>query len=472
MRGHNAALNAEYLANNPTEAMRKMVGALYETATYARGADAFDNSIDIWLIPDYDFMPKVLKHFGLSEENFLLAFKTYAKAFAQLWKYRSTGTRFTFDKATGKITLRSETPDKPDLVFTTRYIPGGPISFGRVLAINGFISNDYLNGLIKNYKRSEVPADWAKFGGTLHLHSSVLPRLYEELGVDSADEIFGSVKDYKDFDYKFMMSFGTFGGKYLPTGQYQFNDGQVVDILGRNKSGYPDVSDMPDLLKRELRKNIENRKNPAGKIFPHKDIFDLVVPTFKGRDLILACNADKATNKRCAANNYQVFRVKLLEEFDLDFNENDYGYPDAKSLYMQMYTVFAYAVVSLTGEPRIAPVKGYRLTFEPERDASLTIIIPLYIPARKGDWKPLKEFYVMDYRNDMYDTLTIDWQDEARTTPLRVTYNGPNDFLRTDEFLERIRFVRTETDEDFRRGLSIVQLKPARVIGFLREVHA
>ena len=232
---------------------------------------------------------------------------------------------------------------------------------------------------------------------------------------------------------------------------------------------------MPNQLKRELAKQIENRKNPTGRLLPHKDVFYLLTPRLKGKDLIRACNSSQEVNAKCAANNFQVFKTHLLDEFHIDFNQETHGYPDAKALYMQMHSL--YAVIHTPhgqNHREVASVWDGNLRGA-HGDPTFRMIIPPYNLQQS----PTNQFYVLLYIDVHlgYEVLDIQWQDEDETHPARVNYDGPDDFLRSNEFLERIDFVlSTNTPHDnLAEGLSIIQMNPVthvpRLIGWLYEVR-
>ena len=294
------------------------------------------------IIPEESFTPAILAEFGISLSTFKKAFEAYKFDFVNLW-ISNKNSRFALDQ-------NARTVIDGSLTFRASHLKLSQQNEGvrvNYVTIDGFISNPDLDELIKNYEPSRY-VSWKWPETPSYLHSKAVQKLFDDLGIVSFDEIFPTEVDVKDFTGKmelYVRSKQKQTGEMLRFPSYtpyvQKNGNQTIYVLDRDREGRPLLSEVPDLILRELRVKVENRKNPVGKAYPHKDLFKKIVTTdLEGRDLIKACNVSQEINEECNRNNFQLYKDRLAKEFDIRYYDNMAGYPDARTLYIQLHTSF------------------------------------------------------------------------------------------------------------------------------------
>lgn len=326
------------------------------------------------VIPSNEFSEQIFEFFGMSEDDFRRAFEVYAPMYNKLWTIPSD---VVLVKDMKEIILRD--PGEPhDLI---KYKIKEFV--WRSVVIHGFISTLELNDLIISYEPSKVDI--------VGIHSKYHQRLYQELGVRSREELFPTRSDYVQYA-KRMQDWA----KRLPQDavRYKLPDGQELMLLDL-EGGVRFFSDIPNALKDYLRGQIENRKNPVGRLPIHDNLQSQVFSELKGKALIKACNTSSRVNAICNQNNYQLYKDRLKSEFGIDFNADSKGYPDARSLYMQMHTV--YAVETDFGPKSVT--RGANRTGK--------IHVPPYYVRDEGPWLPVKEFYVIRYPDVTYPFIIV-----------------------------------------------------------------
>ena len=310
-----------------------------------------------WIIPAESFTPAILAEFGISLSTFKRAFEVYVFDFRKLWK-SSRNSQLVLDRK-ARTVIDGELTFQASRVKMSSLLPEGVGPWVNYITIDGFISNPDLDDLIKNYEPSEpIPWRWPKLH--TYLHSKAVQKLFDDLGVTSFDEILPTETDARDFMGKMELYLksiieakntsqiynkrtDTYRYLHESTSYVQKKGGQTIYILDRDQDGRPLFSEVPDLIVRELRTKMENRKNPVGKLLIHKDLFKMMVTSdLKGRDLIKACNIDQEINAKCNENDFALYKDRLWREFSISFDRNNHGYPDARTLYIQLHTSFSY----------------------------------------------------------------------------------------------------------------------------------
>ena len=305
---------------------------LFYLRTLAKNRDDQDLTVGygwFWVIPEEAFTPKILAHLGMSLETFKRVFWVYIDNFETLWTWRhQDGSLFVYDGNTNTVTKDGKTfkPSRQKM-YTNYYW----------VTINGFLAEPNLITLMKRYQQSDpIPDEW----DGAFLHSSGIAKLYADLGVSSFEEIFPTEADYDKFRFERRRFEENIRNN--PDLPYQFEvNGQVIYLLDRDENGKPLFSELPKRMVQELAVAIENRKNPVGKLLVHKDLFKMIVSgDLKGKELIRACNTSKEVNDRCNANDYALFKERLREEFNLDYDKEPEGFDNARQLYIHFHSVF------------------------------------------------------------------------------------------------------------------------------------
>lgn len=199
----------------------------------------------------------------------------------------------------------------------------------------------------------------------------------------------------------------------------------------------------------------ENKKNPVGHILPHKDLSrTIVTDDLRGKELIKKCNLSAEINRECNKNNYQLFKERLLTEFGVNFNEDSHGFPDARKLYMQMHEIFGLSRVyrEFTDEMKISAYgaaisENLRYGTTPLDIKEGKLWLPPYRPDKKGNWSPVKEFFVIIHTFDLPSSRSFLIEGlEGRSKDVRIDYDG-NDpvlakFFKEDGWRLTEKFVR------------------------------
>ena len=285
------------------------------------------------------------------------------------------------------------------------------------ITIEGFISEPKLSELVKNYKGARIFPPLER--DTFKRIDVVL--LYDEnealsrLGFSILDKPFPAAKDHSRFTERLRELITE--QEIKPLNYYvEFDDGQKIYLLDRiDKARF--YSDIPNILKSELLMKVENRKNPVGYLAPRKDLFPMIVTRdLKGKDLIYACNTSSEVNQQCNKNDFALYKQRLREEFEVNFDQEFYGYPDARTLYIQMHTLFGilqYRVNQNTGKFASSTIIGHfgELPHGRRPDLPIHVVLPPYVEGRS----PVKEFYFIWHpgRDNLSDSHSF-------------LFNGPN----------------------------------------------
>ena len=233
----------------------------------------------------------------------------------------------------------------------------------------------------------------------------------------------------------------------------------------RSVSGWISTSELNSVL-------TNFKKQQTGKLVPHKDLFGLIIGSeLKGKDLISACLTSASVNEQCEANDQQIFKDRLQEEFDVDFDADSYNYPDARSLYIQMHTLYIEVHTVMSPEydeidPDDALMRPLRftvvlngvshlLTTNLPDDGVVGGRLDLFVPKYNPDEFPCKEVFMEDLAYDdrhcdgyIVLPFTVKWSDEARTVPLEVVHlehvkeflmiYGEGEDLKRDDLMEEM----------------------------------
>ena len=161
---------------------------------------------------------------------------------------------------------------------------------------------------------------------------------------------------------------------------------------------------------------------------PHKDLFNLIInDDLKGKDLISACLTDVKINARCDENDQQLFKDRLESEFALDFDEETYDYPDPRTLYIQMHTLFLKVVRDADEDEEDAEtfIRAYINGDSPYQgmDLEVEFLVPRFKAISPQDWEPTKEIFTYDGRRSdgVLFAFEVEWKDAAKTIPSRIT---------------------------------------------------
>ena len=364
------------------------------------------DSDDRHVIPSNEFSEEISEFFGKSEDEFRRVFEVYASIYNKLWTIPSD---VVLVKGMKEIILPD--PDKPSSLIKYKIK-----EFVRQsVVIHGFVSTLELNELIKNYQPSRPEI--------VGLHSKFTKRFYQELGARGQNDVFPTQADYNQF-IALMRDWVS----RLPhdVAKYKLPDGQEIVLLDI-VNGIRYFSDVPNTLKDYLRMKIENRKNPIGHLPIHNDLQVKTFSEFKGKALIKACNTSSRVNAICNRNNYQLYKDRLKAEFGIDFNADSKGYPDARSLYMQMYTIYA-----VGNKERIIGVKeGQSLYIK-------SIYVPPYYVQDEGPWLPIKDFYVIKYPDVTYPFIILRGSDGG---PIGIYSNVNDPNLDGDVGLAKAKYI-------------------------------
>lgn len=342
---------------------------------------------DLCVVPSEDFTRQILVHFKISLTLFKKVFEVYRGAFQRLWTLKKlrdvpVTSRLIYDPDAKTITdpeFNLTLPCSDVKIYSEEF---------QYVTVDGFFSDLKLNELIKNYKPAKRIGKQPLPPGAIPYNPNVLE------GVDIL-ELFPHGRDYIDFLFKFKDMIEDRETQPLDY-KVELPDGQVIYLLDRDGM-VRYYSDIPNILKKELRMKIENRKKPVGRIVPHKDLFGTIVTNqLKGKELIKACNVSAVINAECNRDNFKLYRDRLLSEFGVDWNQETFGYPDARKVYMQMHTLyveFGYTMEAGVLKPGVSRIlrKGM-----PSTNVLFTStymkILPPYIAVK--NWVPLKAFHI------------------------------------------------------------------------------
>lgn len=279
---------------------------------------ALKASNDTVLIPDDSFIPQIAKKFELTRDMLLRAIKTYRYVYAKLW--RVDGIRLRYQDG-------DEYAFEHELKFKVT------IKVRRFVYIRGFVSTDELNDLLRNFKPSVIPLDWKIFKGTSHLHSDGIPEFYAMIGVTDVTNVFPTVVEYRKFDRLFS---GMNKARDHSELHWVQDDGRVLTLLDDEK-----WSGVPSLLVRQMRNMVENLSEPTGYVAEYKDICFMLANWLKGQSLVSLCLSSRQMMAWSSTNNFELFRVRLKLEFDIDWSVTTFDYPNPRLLYIQLNTIFA-----------------------------------------------------------------------------------------------------------------------------------
>ena len=352
------------------------------------------NTIDgeLCVVPSEDFTSQILKHFKISLTLFKKAFEVYRGAFQRLWTVKKrrdvpVTSRLIYDPDAKTITdpeFNLSLPCSDVKIYYDEF---------RYVTVNGFFSDLKLNELIKNYRPARKIGNELPPPGSTPYNPDVME------GVDLL-ELFPDGRDYIDFLFKFK---DMIEDRETQPFDYkvEFPDGQVIYLLDRDGM-VRYYSDIPNILKKELRMKIENRKNPVGQIVPHKDLFGTIVTKqLKGKELIRACNTNTVINAECNRDNFKLYRDRLLSEFGVDWNQETFGYPDARKVYMQMHTLYVKFGVDVTRRAvginttaKIPHIFRNNILNNGRLDPEVyyLTILPPYVKVK--NWVPIKAFHI------------------------------------------------------------------------------
>lgn len=408
----------------------------------------------VFAIPSDDVLEDVLKFFGLSQDRLATAFTAYKWPLAKLW------SEFKYD-AFDRLAITADREFKAsEIVF-----PKGPERRSYV-TINGFISNDILTELIRRYEPvEEIPKEWdlgTKRG--VYLHPSVIQAVYDELGVSGFEELFPTPADYKQFFEELSKACKPL----LDPTVYMMipRDSEEVYVLDRWFSVGPGVvfiSSIPAIIARKLKSRLENRKNPVGIAVPRKDLVPVVAQNLKGKDLVAMCNANQELRRVCDANDFAIYKQHLWNEFGLNFNEDSHGYPDARTLYIQMHTLYAEARLGSKLDQRPVHDPGRPIMVWNGRARSSTdrekyeTIIPPYVEGVS----PVGQFYVLTTPGNSSNAVVI-LLDLDRKAERIIESPGASFFDREDGLEMATQLLRTghlprTREGDIRPNVYVIQ---------------
>ena len=387
---------------------------------------------DLFLaIPAEDQTSLILEHFGLSESVFKKAFRVYADAFLKLW----SNVKYDAEQRVIKADRDFEASEIQEFDEDVTYV-----------TINGFISTDELSMLITNYDPvNSIPKKWVLDERTeIYLHPNRVEALYEELGVSGFDELFPTRADLKSFSTSLHSQCSSLlGAQY----RLDFKDGQVIYLVDRVGNNIIIISDIPNALKRELASRLENRKNPVGSVFPRKDLFPMIVTRdLKGKELIRACNIDPDTNEQCNKDDFRLFKQRLRDEFRIDFDQNSHGYPDARTLYIQMHTLYA--------EFNERPYGGTQRIRQAFKGTPGFVRGEILVPPYIEELNPVKQFYVLEDLDLRKSTFVIITNERGRArevieSPGAAFFGDEDGLEKADLILSREHHPRRRApDED------------------------
>ena len=303
-------------------------------------------------VPDTKLVPLICKHLGFSLEQLIDAPKSrqlndLIQSFQTLW----TGSYLD------RYGIKLEKNKIDGCEFTKSLNLGS--GQGKVQFVDGWISKTYLNVYLRRAVLQDSENGGNPFNSFMPRKTRIaflpdityLPKLYERLGIRNLEQTGLTVADYDDVwesddQLVINLAYGTvlFGEKI----------GLMWQTYGNNITSYKDVwylERFPETVLKRLAVKVEVLKNRGGGSAPlssvPRDILQKITnPALKGKDLIGLCIQNVAANRYCNQNDQQLFKDRLLSEFNLNWNLEKQNTPTPRELYVQMHRQY-YEVIPI-----------------------------------------------------------------------------------------------------------------------------
>lgn len=288
--------------------------------------------------PDDSVVETVLERLGITLQQLEKLHATWRavhieSAFVYLWCQKD----FEYDKDSGTVKHMDTLFKVVSSVRKDIHLRVPKILLFR--AIKGWIGTPALNKYLVRACREEDPNAYNPFNifikrGNRNILPDVdyLPELYEELGVKSFEELhISGTGDYKKILEEDAPNFGF----SLTVKLYGEN---VAITWGTKEANY--VERFPREMIEKLRRVVV-RNSGQMPLSWTKEIFqELVSKGLKGKDLISLCISDSHFNARCNYNDQQLFKDRLLSEFDVNWYNDHHNFQTPRELYIQMHTYY------------------------------------------------------------------------------------------------------------------------------------
>lgn len=319
---------------------------------------------DVFYLPDTKIIPAILKKWGLQMADLEpdLNNKRFEAVRRDLVEYWGGGKgEFIYDPESKtvivegvKLSVTKETKTKEKMSLS------GVAS--KVRFVRGWIGSPALTTYLLRVLRKETPNANNPFNALASESPylpdiTYLPELYKILGVSNFDQM--NIKGTGD--WRSAWSSVTFNqGRFLELHQpgHSLNsipvlDGNIVEShrkLSLDTRTPIYLMKLPKIVLERLKQRVAHNRGSFPTQSLTKDSFQAVTNNLKGKDLISLCLSNKAFDKFCLANDQELFRRKLKEEFGVDYDENDHGYESPWALYKQMHTYFEFVVLELPSQ--------------------------------------------------------------------------------------------------------------------------
>jgi hypothetical protein len=292
-------------------------------------------------VPDKSVLPLIYKHFGikdpsvLTEDNDVDNMRMIKSVFFRLWneaEFVDHNVKFDDKTVDGCALLGTE--DSED--FILRFV-------------DGFISKTHLNVFLKralkgeNRENDKNPFNVFTLSEERLPDVTYLPTLYKALGVKNFAEMRLTQADYES---AFGDTKDVIRDNIL---RVHFGNNPPVGIVWQ-WSDRTYLESFPPLVVKRLAARIENLKKAGQGKAPlaalPRDILQTISnPDLKGKNLIGLCIQNVTINRFCNQNDQQLFKDRLLSEFNEVWQPGLHGYPTPRELYVQMHKRYYEVVI-------------------------------------------------------------------------------------------------------------------------------
>lgn len=270
------------------------------------------------------------------------AYPSVAGAFIDLWTFTDEGTDEKTIELNGKIYKITSSETYDDV--TVKYI-------------NGWIGTPalglYLSRILREDDENvENPFNEFQIHETFIPDITYLSELYRKLGVKNFEEMrISGTGDWNIVwkDVKYRMS------DFHPVEiEFYTKEGteETIPVLWENsdmRTFY--LQRLPTFVLEKLELIVaQNREVVPPSEWSRDSIQAIAHQNLYGKDLISLCNTSKQVNAKCNSNDQQLFKVRLMTEFGIDWNLEKHGFRTPRELYVQMHTFYEYVIVSPAGE--------------------------------------------------------------------------------------------------------------------------
>jgi len=332
-------------------------------------------------VPDNSVVSKLLQKWGINENDIEPPEYDFSEANSRYWairrafiEYWKDSSMLIYDDVSKTVTINGIT--KIRVVERAFYYQDNfeDTENNEVRFVKGWIGTPALNiymirtlgGLRPNENN---PFNEFKSKISFLPDVTYIPKLYQELGVQSFEDIrISGTGDWSKLWKGFRLILPLKKGSKSLVLRFEYeNSADLVEILDGppvetdTSSGIFYISRFPkEIIERLSFIMAQNREiAPISKWT--KDPFVLLNRNLKGKDLIGLCLSNTKFNTFCEANDQILFKKRLLSEFDLDWNVKNYNFTP-RELYVQMHIYFELVTFEVLNGGKIAydliPVKN------------------------------------------------------------------------------------------------------------------